>query len=380
MSEAKIPPLKWLYGGRDVFPAMLNAIRAARNSVRLETFIFSDDRLGRRFLDELIRAARRGVNVQVMVDAMGSWLLPDDFFQPLRDAGGHVCRFNPLHLWRFGVRNHRKLLVCDNRTAFAGGFNIADEYDGDGVADGWCDVGVQVENPVLVGELTESFDKLFALADFHHKPLWRLRALKHRRKSEVISGGESILKHPGSPPGRFQKALHHDLARAREVQIISAYFLPTLRLRYALMRAARRGSRVRLILAGKSDVALAQLAGRSLYHRLLRAGVEIYEYQPQILHAKLIIIDSVVYVGSANLDVRSLKLNYELTLRFEDKSNASGAREVFERTLKHCRRIDPVAWQKSQTFWQLLKYRWAHFLLAQVDPFVALRQFRAVKN
>ena len=108
--------------------------------------------------------------------------------------------------------------------------------------------------------------------------------------------------------------------------------------------------------------------------------MEIYEYQPQILHAKLIIIDSVVYVGSANLDVRSLKLNYELTLRFEDKFNASGAREVFERTLKHCRRIDPVAWQKSQTFWQRLKYRWAHFLLAQVDPFVALRQFRAVKN
>ncbi len=380
MSEPKVPTLQWLYGGQEIFPALLDAINTAEESVRLETYIYSDGRLGCQFLEALIRAARRGVRIWVMVDALGSWLLPNDFFQPLVDAGGKVRRFNPLHLWRFGVRDHRKLLVCDDRAAFVGGFNLADEYDGDGVTRGWCDLGVRVEQSALVAGLAASFDKLFALADFHRKPLLRLRAFKRKRKSHVLPGGESLLKNPGGMPGPFQKALRRDLAWADEARIITAYFLPTPRLRRDLMRMARRGGRVRLILAGRSDVALAQLAGRNSYHRLLRAGVEIYEYQPQILHAKLIAVDNIVYVGSANLDVRSLKLNYELMLRLDDKTSAARAREIFERMLQHCRRIDPAEWRKSQTFWQRLKCRWAHFLLARVDPFVALRQFRAVKG
>ena len=112
---------------------MLEAIAAAQKSIRLETYIYSDGKLGRRFLEALLAAARRGVRVQILVDALGSWLLPEDFFAPLVAAGAEVRRFNPLHLWRFGVRNHRKLLVCDDATFFIGGFNVADEYDGDGV-------------------------------------------------------------------------------------------------------------------------------------------------------------------------------------------------------------------------------------------------------
>jgi cardiolipin synthase len=380
MSAPKIPALQWFCSGQEIFPAMLDAISSARKSIRLESYICSDGRLGRQFLDALLQAIRRGVRVFVMVDALGSWLLPDDFFKPLVDAGAEARRFNPLHLWRFGVRDHRKLLVCDDRVAFVGGFNLADEYDGDGVTRGWCDVGVRIEGPALVAGLSASFDNLFAMADFHRKPLLRLRAFKHRRKSHVITGGESFLEHPGREAGPFQTALRQDLSRARDVRIVTAYFLPTWRLRSDLIRVARRGGRVQLILPGKSDVVLSQLAGRNSYHRLLRSGVEIYEYQPQILHTKLIVLDDIIYVGSANLDVRSLKLNYELMLRFEDNNTAAGAREIFMRTLKHCRRIEPRAWRKSQTFWQRLEYRWAHFLLARVDPFVALRQFQAMKR
>jgi cardiolipin synthase len=146
------------------------------------------------------------------------------------------------------------------------------------------------------------------------------------------------------------------------------------------MRVARRGGRVQLLLAGKSDVPVSQMAARSLYHRLLKAGVEIYEYQPQILHAKLIICDGVTYVGSSNLDIRGLNLNYELMLRFEDKTTAAEAPEIFERTLKHCKRIELHPWRKSQTFWHRWKNHWAHFLLARIDPFVALRQFRTIKK
>jgi cardiolipin synthase len=380
MPAPKSFPRQWLCAGQEIFPAMLKAMAAAQKSIRLETYIYSDGKLGRQFLGALLAAARRGVRVQILVDALGSWLLLDDFFEPLVAGGAEVRRFNPLHLWRFGVRNHRKLLICDDATMFIGGFNVADEYDGDGVTRGWCDVGVRIENPALARELAASFDELFALSDFRRNPLMRLRAFKRKRKPLKKPAGELLLSHPGRGAGPFQTALYQDLARAREVRIVSAYFLPTRRVRRDLMRVARRGGRVQLILAGQSDILVSQLAARSLYHRLLKAGVEIYEYQPQVLHAKLILSDGVVYVGSSNLDIRSLNLNYELMLRLEDKTAAVEAREIFERLLKHSKRIEPRQWRKSQTFWQRWKNHWAHFLLTRIDPFVALRQFRTMKG
>ncbi len=380
MTASATPPPQWLRTGREIFPAMLDAIHAAHKSVRLEAYICTDGKIGRQFRDALIRAARRGVRVTVLVDALGCWLLSDDFFAPLIAAGGNVRRFNPLRLWRFGVRDHRKLLVCDGRTAFAGGFNLADEYDGDGVNSGWCDLGVRIENSKLITELAASFDELFAIADFRSQPLLRLRAFKRRRKSRVLPAGRPLWSRPGLDASPLRAALHHDLVRARDVRIMTAYFLPTRKLRRDLLRAVRRGGRVQLILAGKSDVLLAQLAGRSLYRRLLSAGVEIYEYQPQILHAKLVIADHVAYTGSANFDVRSLKLNYELMLRFDDETSVVAAREIFDGALKHCRKIDLPHWRKSQSFWQRWQQRWAHFLLARLDVFCALRQFQALRK
>lgn len=380
MSAPQPTVLKWLCTGQEIFPAMLADIQSARVSIRLETYIYSDDSLGRQFLATLLAAAQRGVRVQVLVDAFGSWELPDDFFAPLTAAGAEVHFFNPLHLWRFGVRDHRKLFVCDNATVFIGGFNIADEYDGDGVTRGWCDLGARIESPALAAALATSFDELFKLADFHRKPLMRLSAFKRSRKPPPTAKGELLLSHPGRGASPFQVALHRDLAQARELRIITAYFLPTRRIRQYLVRAARNGGRVQLILAGKSDVLVSQLAARRLYHRLLKAGVEIYEYEPQILHAKLIVSDGVTYLGSSNLDIRSLNLNYELMLRFEDKTIATGAQEIFERTLKHSSRIDPVTWFKSQTWWQRWQHGWAHFMVARIDPLIALSQFRAVKK
>ena len=378
MSAAKTPALQWLCTGREIFPAMLTAIAAARESIQLETYIFADGKLGQQVLSALLAAAQRGVRVRVLVDAAGSWFLRNDFFAPLVAAGAEVCRFNPLHLWRFGVRDHRKLLVCDASVIFIGGFNVADEYDGDGVTCGWCDLGVRLENPALAKELAASFEELFALADFHRRPLLRLRAFKRRRGLKKSASGELLLSQPGRGASPFQTALYHDLAQARDVRIISAYFLPTRRVRRDLIRVAKSGGRVQLLLAGKSDVPVSQMAARSLYHRLLKVGVEIYEYQPQILHAKLVLADGITYLGSSNLDIRSLNLNYELTLRFADKTVAAEAQEIFENALKHSRRMELSAWRKSQTFWSRWKNHWAHFLLARIDPFVALRQFRTV--
>jgi cardiolipin synthase A/B len=380
MPAPKSSPVRWFCTGREIFSGMLAAIDAARESIRLETYTYSDGRLGRQFREALLAAVGRGVRVQVLVDAAGSWFLPAAFFDPLIIAGAKVRRFNPLHLARFGVRNHRKLLVCDDTTAFIGGFNLADEYDGDGVTHGWCDLGLQIETPALARELAHSFEELFALSDFYRKPLLRLRAFKHWRKTPGRPAGKLLFCRPGCGASPFQKALYHDLAKARDVQIICAYFLPTWRLRRNLLRVARQGGRVQLILAGKSDVLLSQLAARSLYHRLLKAGVEIYEYQPQILHAKLILTDGVTYVGSSNLDVRSLNLNYELMLRFTGNAVAADARTIFENALGHSRRIELHQWRKTQNLWQRWRNHWAHFLLARIDPFIALRQFRTMNK
>ena len=218
--------LQWLCSGREIFPAMLAAIASAQSSLRLETYIYADGKLGRQFLAALVAAQRRGVRVRVLVDAFGSWPLPADYFQPLTDAGGEMRFFNPLRLWRFGVRDHRKLLVCDERAAFAGGFNLADEYDGDGVTRGWCDLGVRLEG-TLAATLATAFDELFALADFHRKPLLRLRAFKRRRKSGGVPRGELLLSQPGRGASPIQNALYHDLSTARDVQIVTGYFLPT---------------------------------------------------------------------------------------------------------------------------------------------------------
>jgi cardiolipin synthase len=366
-------PLQWLSAGQECFPAMLDAIAGARVSVRLETYIYSDGRLGRLFAEALLSAAHRGVRVSVLVDAFGSWALPENYFDTLIAAGAIVRRFNRLTFWRFAVRDHRKLLVCDERVAFIGGFNISDEYDGDGIASGWCDLGARIENLQLVVALTVSFDELFSFAESRRRPLQRFSLRRHK----VLECDDSHLSRTGLKARSFSKLLHRDLASAVDVRVVSAYFLPTYRLRRALMRVARRGGRVRLILAGRTDVSISQLAAQNLYTRLLKSGVEIYEYEPQVLHAKLISIGPITYVGSANLDIRSLRLNYELIMRFNDKTIASGAGEIFEKILQNSRRIEPEAWKEKQTWWQRWKYRWANFLLTRVDPFVALRQFRA---
>jgi cardiolipin synthase len=259
-----------------------------------------------------------------------------------------------------------------------GGFNIATEYEGDGVTRGWLDLGLRLEG-LLASTLAEAFDEMFAQSDFRHKrsSRWRRGARRHK----VISSGEQLLLGgPGLGRNPIRRALHTDLASARSVQAMAAYFLPPWSLRRDFARVARRGGKVQFVLAGKSDVALAQLAGRSLYQRLLKSGAEIVEYVPQVLHAKLIIVDHAVYVGSANLDPRSLGINYELMLRLTHPQLVAEARAIFCAAQARGRRIDFAQWKHARSFWQRLRERWAYFVLARVDPHVAQRQWRALPD
>jgi cardiolipin synthase A/B len=373
-AEPVTPLVRWIRTGGEAFAAMLSAIDEATRSIRFETYIYTSGTVGRRFLEALTRAARRGISVQVLVDAFGSVSLPATFWLLLKQAGGEVRFFNPLALHRFGIRDHRKILVCDSAIAYVGGFNIADEYDGDGISQGWCDIGIRLEGPLAKG-LEQGFDELFAKADFLHKRFMRLRRSSAKR-TIVAASEQLLLSGPGRGHSPIKRALTKDLASGRDVRIIMAYFLPTWRIRRHLNGVILRGGSVQLILPGKSDVVVSKLAAESLYRRLLRSGVSIFEYEPQVLHAKLIIIDDIVYIGSANLDQRSLQINYELMIRFQDPTFAEEAKAVWESTRQHCREITRESWRQSRTLWRRMKQRWAYWLLVRIDPYIAKRQWR----
>jgi len=364
----------WLCSGQEFFGAMLAAIEGAKESIRLETYIYSAGALGQRFREALCHAQQRGVKVRVLLDALGSYNLPSSFWKPLQNLGGEVRLFNPLSLYRLGIRNHRKVLVCDAKLAFVGGFNISSEYEGDGITRGWFDLGLKIEGYLAV-ELTGTFQEMFERANFARRPFFRLRR-PQANKAVIAPHEQLLLSGPGWGISPIKKALHRDLAQAHSVQIMAGYFLPSWRLRRLLARTSVRGGRVQLILQGQSDVAVSRLASQSLYRPLLKSGIEIYEYQPQILHAKLLLIDDVVYVGSANLDPRSLNINYELMVRLEHERITGDARAIFARTLEHCRRINPEEWIKSRSLWNRLKQRWAYLLLVRLDPYIAWRQSR----
>jgi cardiolipin synthase len=178
----------------------------------------------------------------------------------------------------------------------------------------------------------------------------------------------------------MRNALTTDLRNTHHADIISAYFLPPRQLRREIVRVVRRGGRVRLILAGKSDVALSQIAAQKLYQMFLRAGVEIYEYEPQILHTKFFRFDNIVYAGSANMDKRSLMINYELLVRVQNDEVAQQGLEFFNRTLQHCKRIDRATWRKSRTVWRKMREQWAYWILSRVDPWLSTLQFNVLRD
>lgn len=364
----------WYSQGDALFADMLSAVNVAQRSVRLETYIFEAAGIGIRMRDRLAAAARRGVQVQVLVDGFGSSALPADFWDPLREAGGEARVFNPLRLDRMGIRDHRKLMVCDDAVAFVGGYNIATNYEGDGVRQGWRDVALRVQGS-LAAAMGAAFDRMYAAAAFRRKAFVRLRRTKEKRAVDVCNC-EIILSGPGRGRSPLARALRRDLAGARSVQVMVAYFLPTRRLWHALTGAARRGATVELIFPGKSDVTISKLATESLYRRLLRAGARVFEYQPQMLHGKLFIIDDAVYVGSSNLDPRSLRLNYEIMLRLEGREVATAARAVFEDCRRHCREVQKGPWQRQCSLWTSLQRRFAHFVMVRLDPWIAESQWR----
>lgn len=369
---------RWLSTGEIAYRRMLALIGEARVSVRCETYIWRDDEAGSRFRAALVRAAARGVRVQVLVDGVGSAALPNDYWRELEKAGGCARIFNPISLRRFALRDHRKLLLVDDAIAVIGGFNIGIEYDGDGVSRGWRDLGIELHDPAALQQLAESFDSLFRDHRLRHWLLRHMRRGSLRWPRFYARPGPVLFSGPRLVRNQFARELLRSLRDAKNVRIVSAYFVPSFRLRLALRRIARRGGTVELLLAGRTDVPLAQLAARTLYGSLLKAGVRIWEYQPQILHAKLAIVDQATFAGTANLDARSMAINYELMVHLHDPHLADEACDLFAADLRHSREINLHDWRRTQTWLTRLRGAWARFLLTKVDPWLARQQMRNI--
>ncbi|MDH4166387.1 MAG: phosphatidylserine/phosphatidylglycerophosphate/cardiolipin synthase family protein [Gammaproteobacteria bacterium] len=370
------PAPELLVGGSAAYACMWRLLRQARTAVELETYIYEAGAVGDRFLDELTNAARRGVHVRVLVDAYGSDTLRRDYFAPLIAAGGELRWFNPQRFLRRSFRNHRKLLRADGE-AVIGGLNIADAYDGDGLESGWRDFAVRVDGPV-VDALAASFARMWDLSAFGRREFRRFWRTAPQPAAGAVKQPELLLSGPGCPTAELRRRLLFDIRAARRMQAWAAYFLPSRRIGAAIRDAARRGD-ADIIVGERSDVPVSQWASERLFKRFLRAGLRIHCYRPQIVHAKALLLDDIVYVGSSNLDVRSLLINYELLLRLPSAALAARLRAEFEADRRHTDTLDPVRWRHGRRWWQSLRSYLAYQLLARLDPYVATRSLRSLR-
>jgi len=351
-----------LIDGDAAFEAMWKAIDGAVDSVSLTTYIFEPDRVGDVTLAALLRAARRGCRVLLVVDSYGSHRLDDERLSELRAAGGRVVRFNPMVRWSSPlsrlVRNHRKILALDGRLAFVGGMNVAEEYSGERYGNGYFrDTQLELEGPCatvlerLVQEVAGE-------------------ALRKSPPPEVSDPGDRLVtvhdSHARRDRRRIQRALRMTLARALEhVYLTSPYFVPPARLVRALLHARRRGVDVRVLTAGRSDVPLVRLASQHLYGRLLRRGVRIFELHSRTLHAKTVTVDGVhATVGSFNLDYWSDRRNLEVTVGILDPAATAELERQFERDLAGAREVTLASWARRTWLERLLG--WATYQLLRL--------------
>ena len=347
-----------LTDGTEFYEAELHAIRSARRSVHLEAYIFHPSRIADRFLDTLAERARAGVKVRVILDAIGSMETADRYFSPLREAGGKVEWYQPVRwhtLKRFNNRTHRELIVVDGEVGFVGGAGIAAWWtDDNDRGPPWRDTMARVTGP-LAAALQSSFVENWLestgeiLAERGDFPYCRAE------DSEPAVGDTRGLVVTSAPSaGKATRArilFQLLLASAREsVMINSPYFLPDRSVIRELERAVRRGASVNVIVPGRrNNHPIARRASRRRYGDLLRAGVRLFEYQPAMMHAKVLIVDHAwSVVGSTNFDNRSFGLNDEVNLAAQDRRLAQRLERDFQTDLARSHEVTREEWQRRR--------------------------------
>jgi cardiolipin synthase len=329
-----------LINGNQIFPAMLDAIHSARHSINFETYFFVDGQIAKQFSEALAERARAGIRVNAILDAQGTHKMGMQNLEQLRNAGVDVVKYHSA-FWpdprRYNNRSHRKLLIIDGRVAFVGGVGISDAWMGN--ADSpqhWRDNHYKVTGPV-VAQLQAAFASNWL-----------------KTRGEVLHGPDYLPPLPSTGPYLAQairSGAHYEnldlmyllaIASARKsLRIENAYFLPDDLMRKELIEAAKRGVNVEVVVPGKHiDQKLVRLASRRHWPELIRYGIRIFEYQPTMVHVKLLIVDGVfVSVGSGNFDNRSVRLNDEANLDVLDAKFAAQQIRWFENDKKHSRPV-----------------------------------------
>lgn len=357
-------------GGSAFFPAMLAAIDGARDHILLEMYLARPGSVLDRFLAALCRAAERGVAVYVLFDDLGAREVDDESRARLIGAGVRLRFYNPLALGRGRLnlhRNHRKLLLVDGHTAFIGGAGLVDDFD-PGVAGvrAWHDLMIELKGPCA-----QDWQELFA--DVWASTGGERLEVATRAPAAAGDAAGRVSATRGAIRPEFKRALLAGVRRARRrVWLATAYFAPPRRLRRFLVRAARRGVDVRLLLPGPhADHPAVWYAGRRFYAPLLKRGVRIFEYQPSFLHAKYSLCDDWSSVGSANLDHWTLHWNLEANQEFDDGGLAAEMAALFEADCAQAREITWARWRKRSWWERLWEALWGW-----VDTWVARRAYR----
>jgi cardiolipin synthase len=373
--------IKLLWREKESFTTIFDAVRKARQFICLEFYIFRNDETGCELAEILKEKSREKVQVYLLYDHFGSFGTPRSFWNSMKNAGVRIAAsrpfkwISPLH---YVHRNHRKLIVIDAQKAFTGGLNIANEYSGFHLrlkSRKWRDTGIMLEGPI-VNKLYNSFRKNW-LAWARESIESPSESIQNSNPWDTMVNSEEVSMVPHELPipvmpifissakGRrkMRRLLYYSINHARKsISLTTAYFTPSRRMVETLEQAVARGARVRLLMPGITDVPAAAYAGRAFFTRLLKAGVEIYSYANEMLHAKTSLFDECWgIIGSTNLDFQSLRYNDEGNVGILDVNFASKMNDLFEEDIKHSVRIDAAEWQRRPLSEKLKEYFFSFF-------------------
>lgn len=362
--------LEVITSGSERLTRLLALINAAERSIYLIMYIYADDSAGRQIGSAMVDAARRGVRVRAVIDRFGSSNLQDSFYANLRDAGGEICFFSRRWASSYLIRNHQKLILIDGKICVSGGFNIADSYLQDGHSEDWLDLGLIVTGPSII-RIRRWCRQLFIYSRDHDGKILILRKII---KNWPISRSP-VAWLVGGPTERlspWSRTLKRDMVRARRIDMAMAYFSPGHGMLRRLGRIAKFG-KARFVMSGKSDNAATIGASRLAYRHLLKRGAKISEFGECRFHMKLIVIDDITYIGTANFDVRSLFLNVEMMLRVADARFADNMRRLIREVDQASVPITLAEHRKRANIFTRIRWTLAWLVVGVVDYTVSRR-------
>ena len=364
---------------QDRLGAVLGLIARAKKSIQMFFYMFGDDATGREVRDALVTAANNGVDVQLIIDSFGSGNVSDRFFDALVEAGGCYHCFSTRKGLGYIIRNHQKILIADSAHALVGGFNITDDYFGRAGDNSWEDLGIIVSG-AQAQKLSDYFEDL-ARASNNGKVRYRsIRNIIHQWRPG-IGQVQWLLGGPTNRISPWAITFKRSLEAGKRFDIVSAYFSPSQTILRRLAKAAKHNKGSRLVVAGKTDNNATIAAARLLYRYLIRRKTRIFEFQSRPLHMKLMVIDDTVYIGSANLDVRSMFINLEIMVRIKDAGLALHMRKLIDELVTQSEEQTRILLKARDSYWSRFKAALAYFLVNSVDYTIGRRiTFGLIRN